>query len=90
MRYLDGQFNEKVLAMGSVSGWDWSAKISTPWTTSQVFSVGGRPQTMAALKNKITMVVNQLDPDMIRSPVFDVRDRAEKVINARGGYIEKK
>ena len=44
---------------------------------------------MVDLRNKIRMVVNQLDPDMIRRAVFDVRDRAQKVINANGGYIEK-
>ena len=36
-----------------------------------------------------TLVVNQLDPDMIKKAVFDVRDRAQKVMNANGGYIEK-
>ena len=36
-----------------------------------------------------TLVVNQLDPDMIKRAVFDVRDWTQKVINANGGYIEK-
>ena len=98
MRYLDGQFQEKVLAMGSISGWDWAARspdmnpldfFCWGYVKSQVFTVGGRPQNMGDLRNKITMVVNRLDPDMIKRAVFDVRDRAQKVINANGGYIEK-
>ena len=57
---------------------------------SKVFTVGGRPQSMRDLKNKITMVVNQLDSNMISRAVFDVRNRAQRVIEANGGYIEKK
>ena len=45
---------------------------------------------MRDLKNKITMVVNQLDSNMISRAVFDVRNRAQRVIEANGGYIEKK
>ena len=98
MRFLNGQFREKVLAMGSVSGWDWSARSSDlnpldffcwGYVKSKVFTEGGRPQTMADLKAKITRVVSQLDPDMFKRSVFDVRDRAQKVINADGGYIEQ-
>ena len=97
MRYLDGQFQEKVLAMGSISGWDWAARspdmnpldfFCWVYVKSQVFTFGGRPQNMGDLRNKITMVVNRLDPDMNKRAVFDVRDRAQKVINANGGYIE--
>ena len=55
-----------------------------------MFTVGGRPQSMKDLKNKITMVVNQLDSNMISRAVFDVRNRAQRVIEANGGYIEKK
>ena len=65
---------------------------STCWgfVKSQVFTVGGRPQSMRDLKNKITMVVNQLDSNIISRAVFDVRNRAQRVIEANGGYIEKK
>ena len=38
-------------------------------------------------KNKL--VVKQLGPDLIKKSVFDLRDRAQKVVNAKGGYIEK-
>ena len=34
-----------------------------------------------------TLVVSQLDPDIIKKAVFDVKDWAKKVINANGGYI---
>ena len=43
---------------------------------------------MEDLKVKITRVVSQLDPAMVRRAVFDVRSRAQKVINANGGFIE--
>ena len=36
-----------------------------------------------------TLVVNQLDPDMIKKAVFDVKDWTQKVINANGEYIEQ-
>ena len=99
MRYLDGQFGERVLGMGSVSGIDWAARspdlnpldfFCWGFVKSQVFTVGGRPQSMRDLKNKIIMVVNQLDSNMISRAVFDVRNRAQRVIEANGGYIEKK
>ena len=57
-RFLDGQFKEKVLGMGSVSGWDWSARspdlnplefFCWGYVKSKVFIEGGRPPTMADL-----------------------------------------
>ena len=47
-------------------------------------------KSMKDLKNKITMVVNQLDSNLISRAVFDVRNRAQRVIKANGGYIEEK
>ena len=85
--------------MGPVSGIYWAARspdlnpldfFCWGFVKSQVFTVGGRPQSMRDLKNKITMVVNQLDSNMISRAVFDVRNRAQRVIEANGGYIEKK
>ena len=84
--------------MGSIRGWDWSARspdlnpldfFAWGYIKSQVFTTGGRPQTMAAMKAKIITVVNMLDPDMVQRAVFDVRDRAQRVIASDGGYIEK-
>ena len=57
-RFLDDQFKEKVLGMGSVSGWDWSARspdlnplefFCWGYVKSKVFIEGGRPPTMADL-----------------------------------------
>ena len=95
---MDGQFMERVLGMGSIRGWDWSARspdlnpldfFAWGYIKSQVFTTGGRPQTMAAMKAKIITVVNMLDPDMVQRAVFDVRDRTQRVIASDGGYIEK-
>ena len=73
MRYLDNQFGQNTLAMGSISGWDWAARspdmnpldfFAWGYLKSKVFEVGGRPQNMAEMKAKITRVVNKLVPDM--------------------------
>ena len=98
MRYLDNQFGQNTLAMGSISGWDWAARspdmnpldfFAWGYLKSKVFEVGGRPQNMADMKAKITRVVNELEPDMVKRAVFDVRSRAQRVIAAKGVYIEK-
>ena len=56
---------------------------------SKVFEVDGRPQNMADMKAKITRVINELEPDIVKRVVFDVRSRAQRVIAANGVYIEK-
>ena len=43
---------------------------------------------MAALKLRIKNEVNNLDSDMVRRTVWDLKKRASRVVEAGGGYIE--
>ena len=95
MKYLDGQFQNRSLAMGSIRGFDWPAR--SPDLNPLDFCVWGvlkekvfkpRPRTMAELKDRIKLEVRNLDPAMIRRACLDVRSRCERVIEADGGFIE--
>ena len=80
MKYLDSQFMNRTLAMGSISGFDWPAR--SPDLNPLDFCVWGvlkervfkpRPATMAELKDRIRLEVSNLDPTMICKACLDVR-----------------
>ena len=95
MKYLDNQFGEKMLAMNTLQGFDWSAR--SPDLNPLDFCVWGvlkekvfkpRPRTMEELKRRIKLEVDRLDPAMLRRACLDVRVRCERLIIAGGGFIE--
>ena len=47
-----------------------------------------RLKTMTALKNRIKVEVDNLDQDMVRRAVWDLRSRARRVVEQQGGFIE--
>ena len=95
MQYLDRQFNNRVLAMSTISGFDWPAR--SPDLNPLDFCVWGvlkekvfkpRPQTVEELKDRIRFEVGRLDKSMLKRACQDVRFRCERVIIAGGGFIE--
>lgn len=44
---------------------------------------------MDELKERITQVVRELDPEMVKRAVKDIVKRARSVVFRDGGYIEK-
>ena len=95
MQYLDRQFENRVLAMATISGFDWPAR--SPDMNPLDFCVWGilkervfkpRPHSLEELKDRIKVEVGRLDKDMLKRACQDVRVRCERLIIACGGFIE--
>jgi hypothetical protein len=95
LRYLDGQFGERMLAMNSTRGMDWASRSPDlnpldyfvwGYLKSKVFQP--MPKTMTVLKNRIKVEVDNLDQDMVRRAVWDLRSRARRVVEKQGCFIE--
>ena len=96
LKYLDGQFGTRMLAMDSIQGQDWPARspdlnpfdfFGWGFLKSKVFRP--MPTTMPQLINRIRQEVNNLDPEMITRACLDVKKRCQRVINNNGGFIER-
>lgn len=95
LTYLDGQFDDRMIAMDSYQGHDWPARspdcnpldfFCWGYLKSKVFSP--KPGSMEELKARIRQEVDRLDPAMIRRACMDVKGRCQKLIVSNGGYIE--
>ena len=95
MQYLDRQFNNRVLAMSTIRGFDWPAR--SPDLNPLDFCVWGvlkekvfkpRPQSMEELKDRIRCEVSRLDRNMLKRACQDVRNRCERLITTGGSFIE--
>ena len=83
-----------MLAMDSIRGRDWDARSPDPnsldycvwcYLKSKVFRP--MPKTMRALKNRVKLEGDNLDQDMVRRAVWDLRSRAMRVVEQQGGFI---
>ena len=97
MQYLDSQFEDRVISRKSVRGRDWPAcspdlnpldyflwgflksKVYSPW-----------PRNLDELEANIRREVGNLQPDVIRNAILDIKRRAQMCINAKGGHFRCK
>ena len=95
MQYLDRQFDNRMLAMSTINGFDWPARSPDMnpldfcvWVVlkEKVFKPG--PSTVEELKDRITLEVANLDKSMLKRACQDVRVRCERIIIAGGGFIK--
>ena len=95
MRYLDHQFDVRVVSRKAIRGRDWpphSPDLNPldfflwGYLKSKVYSP--LPLTLAQLEQNIRREVAALDPNMVLRALRDVRERCQAVIAANGGYIE--
>ena len=95
MRYLDRQFQDRVVSRRPVRGRDWPARSPdlNPCDTflwgylkSKVYCP--RPTTLDQLESNIRREVVALDTEMLLRVVRNIRTRAEKCIAANGGHFE--
>ena len=96
MRYLDRQFQERVLSRNPIRGLDWPAR--SPDLNPLDFCLWGylkskvyrpRPATLDELEANIRREVEDLDPDMMRRAILDMRNRAQLCAAKNGGNFEK-
>ena len=83
-----------MLSMDSIRGRDWAARSPDlnpldyfvwGYLNSKVFRP--MPKTMIALKNRVKLEGDNLDQDMVRRAVWDLRSRAMRVVEQQGGFI---
>ena len=96
MRYLDNQFGDRVISRRCLRGREWPPRSPdlSPldfclwgYLKSKVYSP--RPVNLNELQASITREVAQIDPEMVRRAILDMRARAQKCIGANGGQFEK-
>ena len=96
MRYIDRNFQERVLSRKPIRGLDWPAR--SPDLNPCDFCLWGvlkskvytpRPATLDDLEANIRREVAALDPEMMRRAIMDMRKRAELCIAAGGDHFEK-
>ena len=80
--------------MDSIRGRDWAARSPDlnpldyfvwGYLNSKVFRP--MPKTMRALKNRVKLEGDNLDQDMVRRAVWDLRSRARRVVEQQGGLL---
>ena len=85
MQYLDRQFDNRMLAMSTINGFDWPAR--SPDMKPLDFCIWGvlkekvfkpRPTTVEELKDRIRLEVANLDKSMLKRSCQDVRVRCER------------
>ena len=95
MRYLDHQFDVRVVSRKAIRGRDWPPRSPDlnpldfflwGYLKSKVYSP--LPLTLAQLEQNIRREVAALDPNMVLRALRDVRERCQAVIATNGGYIE--
>ena len=95
MRYLDHQFDVRVVSRKAIRGRDWPPRSPDlnpldfflwGYLKSKVYSP--LPLTLAQLEQNIRREVAALDPNMVLRALRDVRERCQAVIAANGGHIE--
>ena len=95
MRYLDHQFDVRVVSRKAIRARDWPPRSPDlnpldfflwGYLKSKVYSP--LPLTLAQLEQNIRREVAALDPNMVLRALRDVRERCQAVIAANGGYIE--
>ena len=94
MRYLDSQFGARVLSRNSIQGRDWPARSPDlnpldyflwGYLKSKVYSPW--PRNLDDLETNITREVRNLQPAMITRAIMEIKVRAQKCLNARGGPL---
>lgn len=95
MRYLDSQFGDRVVSRNSIQGRDWPARSPDlnpldyflwGYLKSKVYSPW--PRNLDDLETNIRREVRNLQPAMIRRAIMEIKVRAQKCLNARGGHFE--
>ena len=96
MRYLDSQFQDRVVSRRPVQGRDWPARSpdlnpcdSFLWGFLKSKVYCPRPATLGELKANIMMEVAALDPALLIKVVRSIRVRAERCIVANVGHFER-
>ena len=96
MRYLDRQFQDRVVSRRPIRGRDWPAR-SPDLNPCDAFLWGylkskvycPRPTTLDQLETSIRREVAALDPEMLLKVVRNIRTRAERCIAVNGGHFER-
>jgi inhibitor of nuclear factor kappa-B kinase subunit alpha len=96
MRYLDSQFDNRVISRQPINGIDWPARSPDlnpcdfflwGYLKSKVYSP--KPHTLDDLENNIRREVGLLQPNMVLRSMMDIKSRARKCLQANGGHFEK-